>query len=135
EQKKDMNERNVKDIEKQMQELREQWIKQNSQEFDHESECSCPTCGQDLPEEQIEETKANFNRNKSELLETINAKGIELKIKLNQLSKKMNRFNQKSTKLIKKLRKRTLLFPSLKVKLSKLNQLLSQLMKMNSLSS
>ena len=106
EQKKDMNERNVKDIEKQMQDLREQWIKQNSQEFDHESECSCPTCGQDLPEEQIEETKANFNRNKSELLETINAKGIELKNKVESIKQENEQIQSEIDKVNKEIEKK-----------------------------
>lgn len=82
-----------------MQDLREQWIKQNSQEFDHESECSCPTCGQDLPEEQ-------FNRNKSELLETINAKGIELKNKVESIKQENEQIQSEIDKVNKEIEKK-----------------------------
>lgn len=39
------------------------------------SDMLCPTCGQPLPENKIEEAKAAFNRNKSEKLAEINLKG------------------------------------------------------------
>lgn len=78
---KNNNEANIKELEERMKDLRDQWKEQNDQEFDHESNCSCPTCGQNLPEEQLEGVKGNFNRNKSQLLETIQTKGIEAKQK------------------------------------------------------
>ena len=36
----------------------------------------CPTCGQQLPAEQIEEAKENFNTAKAQNLETINKRGM-----------------------------------------------------------
>lgn len=44
------------------------------EEWDTNSE-TCPTCGRPLPEEQIEQLRADFNRNRSERLEEINAQG------------------------------------------------------------
>ncbi|MDY0395385.1 hypothetical protein RWE15_14285 [Virgibacillus halophilus] len=85
EDRKQMNESNISGYKEQMQTLRDQWSEKNAQEFDHESNCSCPTCGQNLPEEQLEEVKANFNRNKAKLLETITDKGKSLGAKVEQL--------------------------------------------------
>lgn len=84
-QRKLMNESSIKELEERMTMLREEWTQKNSEEFDHESSCECPTCGQGLPEEQLEEVKSNFNRNKSKLLETIQGKGMEAKQKADAL--------------------------------------------------
>ncbi|RHW33546.1 hypothetical protein [Oceanobacillus profundus] len=99
EQRKSINSSNIKDLEERMGELRNQWIERNTQEFDHENSCSCPTCGQDLPEEQKEEALANFNRNKAQLLETINKKGVELKEKLQILIEENERADTEINKL------------------------------------
>ncbi|AMQ06774.1 AAA family ATPase [Sporosarcina psychrophila] len=59
--------------------LREQWTTENAIEFTHESECACPTCGQDIPQAQVvaakEKALSAFNLNKSKKLESINALG------------------------------------------------------------
>ncbi|RFA37061.1 hypothetical protein CAI16_03035 [Virgibacillus dokdonensis] len=100
-QQKSANDERIKDIERQLVELREQYKEsqeqyrlQNELTFDHESNCVCPTCEQDLPEEKIEEAVANFNRNKSNLLEKIqgrieglNKKGPELAKKVEEIKK------------------------------------------------
>jgi predicted nucleic acid-binding Zn-ribbon protein len=99
EQRKSMNFSNIKDMEQQMQDLREQWKEQSDQEFDHEANCACPTCEQELPEEQIEEAKANFNRNKSSLLEKINAKGVQLKEKVESIKQENASHNIEIEKL------------------------------------
>lgn len=85
EQQKNMNLNSIKDWEERMQELREQWKEKNTQVYDHENNCECPTCGQDLPEEQIEVAVANFNKHKAGILEAINEKGVDLKEKVNSL--------------------------------------------------
>src|SRR5699024_10327658 len=85
EQQKQSNEKRIKECEEQMEELREQFKEHNALQFDHDSECSCPTCGQDLPEGQIEQAKSTFNKNKSASLERINEKGINLRVKVEEL--------------------------------------------------
>lgn len=91
-QRKAMNDERIKEIEGQLVDLREQFRlsqeqlkEQTEQEFNHEENCVCPTCEQDLPEGKVEEAVANFNRTKSELIEKIqnriddlNKKGPEL---------------------------------------------------------
>jgi len=59
--------------------LRQQWHEVNGETFEHHHDTNCPTCGQALPEEQIQaahqKARADFNRRKAERLEQITAKG------------------------------------------------------------
>ncbi|WP_019123783.1 AAA family ATPase [Brevibacillus massiliensis] len=59
--------------------LRQQWHEVNNEALEHHHEENCPTCGQLLPEEQIEaahqKALTDFNRRKAERLEMISAKG------------------------------------------------------------
>jgi len=56
------------------QSLMGEYAKINMQKFDKGAEI-CPTCGQKLPDERIEELRAEFNRKKSERLSAINKEG------------------------------------------------------------
>lgn len=60
-------------LEKEIEQLRQKWYEINAQEFAEPD--ICPTCGQPLPAEKIEEVRANFNRAKAEKLEQISAEG------------------------------------------------------------
>ncbi len=53
--------------------LREEWHKVNDIQY-NESEI-CPTCGQSIPAEQIEQSKAKFNTTRAAKLEDITSKG------------------------------------------------------------
>ena len=64
--------------EEQRADLRQRYIELNSMEYD-ESQNICPECGQLLPQEKISMFMENFNIGKSNKLESINTKGIELK--------------------------------------------------------
>lgn len=65
--------------------LLEDWQQLNGSSFAHQDKCECPTCGQALPEEQVDaaRTKAleQFNQNKSTKLAQINDQGTEIKEK------------------------------------------------------
>ena len=73
----------ISDTEKEAAELRAQWHEVNGNEFTFEQDENCPTCGQALPEEKLEEARekavAAFNRQKAGLLEEISAKGRKCK--------------------------------------------------------
>lgn len=75
------NDDKLKQTERQLQEWRNEWSVVNSKEFTHDDQCACPTCGQDLPEEQVnsarEKALSQFNLDKSKQLEEITAKGKE----------------------------------------------------------
>ncbi|KAA0941588.1 AAA family ATPase [Sporosarcina sp. ANT_H38] len=73
------NNETVTAIDTRLAELRDEWEQVNATEFVHESECACPTCGQDLPEGQVvtanEKALAQFNLTKSKSLEEISVTG------------------------------------------------------------
>lgn len=67
-------------IEKELEELRDDWARIDAEQHDTvEGEGVCPTCGQDLPAEQIEAARQkaveNFNQKKARDLEAITASG------------------------------------------------------------
>ncbi|WP_025727747.1 AAA family ATPase [Heyndrickxia ginsengihumi] len=76
------NDENLKRVEVQILKLKEEWFDVNNQVFQHNDDCTCPTCGQDLPAEQVESARekalAEFNLKKSKKLESIDSKGKEL---------------------------------------------------------
>ncbi len=68
---------------------RDVWFEINDQQFEIFLAPVCPTCGRDLPEEQLAEARgkaeADFNREKAERLEQISAEGKSLKIELESI--------------------------------------------------
>lgn len=68
--------------------LRNTWYTVNSKKLDLNIEDVCPTCGQILPPEKVEEIKsqalAKFNREKAEKLEEITREGTQLKKQLTE---------------------------------------------------
>lgn len=77
------NESEIKSLEEKMQKLREKWYEENARTFEYNQSETCPTCGQALPQEQLQAARdkalAQFNRAKAEKLESINADGKRLK--------------------------------------------------------
>lgn len=73
------NKQDVEAIDKELIQLREKWSVVDARAFTHETECACPTCGQDLPAEQVaaakEKALSAFNLAKSTALEDIQASG------------------------------------------------------------
>jgi len=63
--------------------LRENWHHTNSEVFEG---ATCPTCSQELPEQQVAEATATFNRNKAETLASISASGKEHKAEIDELT-------------------------------------------------
>jgi len=64
---------------KQMEGLRTEWFKINNGEFEFSQETVCPTCGQDLPETQLQgardKAQGQYNINKASSLERITSGG------------------------------------------------------------
>lgn len=73
------NNERIQQIERQLKEWRDEWHRINNQKFEHDDQCVCPACGQNLPEEQVaaarEKALAEFNLKKSRHLEEITSKG------------------------------------------------------------
>lgn len=72
--------------------LRDKWKEVNTSVYD-ESQNICPTCGQELPKEQIEGFKEKFNMNKAKRLEEINNQGVSLKAEFDKYKKEINDLN------------------------------------------
>lgn len=64
--------------------LRQKWHTVNNETFE-QHQTSCPTCGQDLPAEQIEESISRFNLEKSQKLESIQLQGKQFNEDLEKL--------------------------------------------------
>jgi len=66
-----------------MEQLRQDWLKENGKQFTFEQEETCPTCGQDLPQARLRDAMgkalAQFNKAKADKLESINVEGQRLK--------------------------------------------------------
>lgn len=89
------NDQQVKALEAEMQTLREKWSEVNSREFLHEQETVCPTCKQELPEEEVQTAQAKalerFNIEKSAELERISNKGKAKKEEVEKLNAERKR--------------------------------------------
>ncbi len=72
----------IQGLQEQVNKLRQAWQDRNAETFI--SETTCPTCGQDLPAEKLEEAQAKFESKKKQDLETLNKDG---KAKSDQISR------------------------------------------------
>ncbi|MHC8517029.1 hypothetical protein [Sporosarcina sp. ITBMC105] len=90
ERQKTQNEQRIAVYEKDRVGLREKWAAVNARAFDHKEACACPTCGQELPEEQLKEARdkalSDFNLSKAKLLEDIQTDGKDCAAKSQALS-------------------------------------------------
>ncbi|NMH69668.1 AAA family ATPase [Bacillus sp. RO3] len=79
----------------------------NAQGFFHTDECTCPSCGQDLPEEQVSEAKekaeAAFNQRKSDQLERNKSKGLAIREKLDDLKATNEKHEEEISKLTEQI--------------------------------
>src|SRR5699024_2768534 len=82
---------------KELEDMRKAWYDVDSEQFEHENECVCPTCEQELPEEQIQKAKDNFNQNKSKRLEVMVKQG---KDKANAIEELKERKEKNANKII-----------------------------------
>jgi DNA repair exonuclease SbcCD ATPase subunit len=87
----DTNSRIVEGLEADIEKLRKDWRDTDSLTFVFEQNDTCPTCGQRLPEERLQEARekalANFNQEKAAKLERITKNGKRLKDDVEKLQK------------------------------------------------
>lgn len=84
----------IKQEEKRLEDLRQEWIEADAQEYtEPEIEETCPTCGQEIPADQVEEARekarASFNNKKAATLERIQSEGKATKEKSERLMKEV----------------------------------------------
>ena len=77
--------KNIEKLKDLVEKAREEWQEVHKEQY--QGDFKCPTCGQDLLPNQIEKTMANFNKNKSEKLASIEEKAKDLKIKIEECEK------------------------------------------------
>ena len=75
-------------LNKNLDDERAKWIKLNEEEFDGDT--TCPTCKQELPQNEIEKIKTEFNINKSKKLEQIELQAKHIKDKITLKEKSIN---------------------------------------------
>ncbi|WP_153732738.1 AAA family ATPase [Sporosarcina obsidiansis] len=75
--------KDVQRLDEKMNDLRASWTIVDAGSFHHTEQCECPTCGQSLPEEQLQEARNKaleaFNLKKSSELENISKLGVSYK--------------------------------------------------------
>ena len=78
-----LNDAETKALDEKMETLRNKWRNVSAETYEFTQSEVCPTCGQALPKEQLDEAReralAQFNKSKAEKLENINAEGKRLK--------------------------------------------------------
>lgn len=77
--------KNIEKLKDLVEKAREEWQEVHKEQY--QGDFKCPTCGQDLLPDQIEKTMANFNKKKSEKLESIEEKAKDLKVKIEECEK------------------------------------------------
>lgn len=85
----------ITSTEKQMEEKRKEWYEENAKTLEFkEDDCTCPTCKQALPSEDIEakklEAEKNFNTNKLAKMKNIESEGSNLKTQKENLEAEIN---------------------------------------------
>ncbi|WP_018249826.1 AAA family ATPase [Orenia marismortui] len=111
----------IDQLDKEMSNLRTKWHQINKRELEFEQEDVCPTCGQDVPQEQLEEAREKaikeFNLDKSNQLAEINSDGKskaeykenvaekneELNAEIDELESKAEKYQEEAEKIQAKL--------------------------------
>ena len=87
---------------------REEWHAENNKTFSAEIADICPTCGQKIPHEKVEEARrkaqAEFNLKKSETLAAIAARGKSLTVKLQEYGEELERLQGSAEATEEKIR-------------------------------
>lgn len=83
------NDEDIRDKQAKAEGLRAEFRREDAKQFEHHQDENCPTCKQALPADQLQATHdkalADFNRQKAERLESINAKGQAIVKQIAQL--------------------------------------------------
>lgn len=78
----ELNKKDIARFDLEIADLRNKWNEENAKTYEHKEECECPTCGQAIPETDLQAARDKavntFNTKKSEELERINERGKSL---------------------------------------------------------
>ncbi len=117
-------EKTIKYINQELSTLRNKWYEIDKREFTHEDTCTCPSCGQDLPEDQVESARqkalATFNRTKSEDLEKVNKDGKSKNARVKELNNEIETIDKEILKIQSQLREKETFLKGVKEQLEQL---------------
>lgn len=131
--------KDIEDYTQKADELRKRWHEVNDKQYTDSG--ICPTCGQALPEAQIEEAKAKFNTGRASELDYITEKGkqakaeiekrenkrLEIAEKIDNLQKSVNEYTAEIERLKKALEKAKAEFEEVKEKeIANLNERIAE---------
>ena len=93
----------IAELESKIKSLRSQWYDTDKMKFEFTGETVCPTCGQDLPEDKVEEAsrkaEESFNSTKADLLKSIQEQGRNEASALDQIKKSLVQHNEDLEKI------------------------------------
>lgn len=107
----------IEDLKAGIEKTRNEWKEAYSEKY--KGDFKCPTCGQDLLENQIEDIKKNFNQNKSNKLQELESKAKECKEKIEEIAQKIIEIESKEY-IQKELPKEPIRITEIDTELSKL---------------
>lgn len=94
----------IADLDTQASALREQWYKIDEQAPEYKGSTDCPTCGQHLPSDMIEEAirlhKSNFEADKERRLADIEKRGANIAAEVGRLKEQQSKDNVEREKLV-----------------------------------
>ncbi len=82
----------IESLNKEIEQLREEWRRVNAEKF--EASNVCPTCGQTITEDRIQQAIDEFNLAKAQKLEEISTKGKERKAKVVELQEQIKNIEE-----------------------------------------
>lgn len=106
----ELNKKDVARYDVELADLRSKWVEEDAKVYEHKEECECPTCGQAIPEGDLQAARdkavADFNTKKSNELERINAKGKSLTQSKDEVISKNEKFGKEIENLTSELAKK-----------------------------
>lgn len=84
-------EADIKERKDKLQKLSDEWREVNARQF---TEDVCPTCGQQLPQEMLDEARTKFAENKKAELDAINKKGTDINAEISYLENEIAKIKE-----------------------------------------
>ena len=101
------NEDQIEKLDQEVDRLRNKWAEINETSFEHDDDTVCSTCGQELPNEQIEtarqKAQEQFNEDKAKRLESIVNEANSKKEKITALEEKNEKLEDKAIEIAKEI--------------------------------
>ena len=122
----EMLQKDVSGFDEKLINLRNNWSEEDDKTFEHKEECECPTCGQALPEEQLQAARdkavSTFNTKKSNELERISSLGKSIGADKDETLKEIEKLKAQSDASAKDLDAKAKTIEKLNAELNELRE-------------